>query len=214
MPGGVLRRKTAEVSRGAADTLGSAPPPDYPLARGLVSGLSSAMEAEAEAQPAWEESARPWQSGRPRQQDARQSGYEFQRAGSARRGGGGGRGRRPDWSVPADISALEVTQLCNLFLGWRVRTVWRVSMLKVPSLWCLRPRATRCFGQGLLYALRRSAPFRPRRQHRPPSFQPACTTVAHLARLHIQDRGHLLPACGSHVGAVRDLDDLRRRAAT
>ena len=184
MPRGVLRRKTEEVSRSSADTLGSAPPPEYPLARGLVSGLSSAMEAEA--QPGWEDSGRPWQSGG--QHDARQSGYEFPRAGSTRRGGGG-RGRRPDWSVPADISALEVTQLCNLFLGWRVRTVWQASMLKVrvlvvhvlvvrlggASWWCLRPRETHGVGHGLLHALhahRRSAPFRPQRQHSLPPASP------------------------------------------
>ena len=61
----------------------------------------------------WGESARPRLSGRARQHGARHSGYEFSRAGGARRGGGG-RGRRPDWSVPSDISALEVTPLCNL----------------------------------------------------------------------------------------------------
>uniref|UniRef100_A0A7S0P156 Amino acid transporter transmembrane domain-containing protein n=1 Tax=Calcidiscus leptoporus TaxID=127549 RepID=A0A7S0P156_9EUKA len=43
----------------------------------------------------------------------------------------------PDWSVPSTISALEVTQLCNLFLGWRARNVWMASicMLHLSAMW-------------------------------------------------------------------------------
>ena len=44
---------------------------------------------------------------------------------------------QPDWSVPTSISALEVTQLCTLFLGWRTRTAWISSIcaLHVAAMW-------------------------------------------------------------------------------
>merc|ERR1740117_2044112 len=44
----------------------------------------------------------------------------------------------PDWSVPVDgISALEVSQLCHLFLGRRTRTVWLLAilLLHVSAMW-------------------------------------------------------------------------------
>lgn len=44
---------------------------------------------------------------------------------------------RPDWSVPEAISALEVTQLCTLFLGWRARSAWIASIcaLHISAMW-------------------------------------------------------------------------------
>lgn len=43
----------------------------------------------------------------------------------------------PDWSVPRAISALEVTQLCNVFLGRRMRNAWISSIcaLHVSAMW-------------------------------------------------------------------------------
>ena len=47
--------------------------------------------------------------------------------------------RRPNWSMPAavGISALEVAQLCTLFLGWRARALWLASILAlhVSAMW-------------------------------------------------------------------------------
>ena len=44
---------------------------------------------------------------------------------------------RPNWAVPQAISALEVTQLCTLFLGWRARVGWIASIgaLHVAAMW-------------------------------------------------------------------------------
>ena len=59
------------------------------------------------------------------------------------------RGRRlPDWSVPAVISALEVSQLCNLFLGWRARSLWIVSIccLHIAAMWACCAIWTTCAG--------------------------------------------------------------------
>ena len=43
----------------------------------------------------------------------------------------------PDWSTPVEISALEVAQLCTLFLGWRARAAWIASILAlhVAAMW-------------------------------------------------------------------------------
>ena len=43
----------------------------------------------------------------------------------------------PDWSMPADISALEVAQLCTIFLDWRARALWLTSILAlhVAAMW-------------------------------------------------------------------------------
>ena len=43
----------------------------------------------------------------------------------------------PDYSVPNDISALEVAQLCQLFLGSRARSLWLTSILAlhVAAMW-------------------------------------------------------------------------------
>ena len=44
---------------------------------------------------------------------------------------------QPDWSTPSEISALEVAQLCTLFLGWRMRAYWIGSILclHVAAMW-------------------------------------------------------------------------------
>ena len=39
--------------------------------------------------------------------------------------------------MPEAISALEVTQLCTLFIGWRARTTWIISvcLLHLAAMW-------------------------------------------------------------------------------
>ena len=48
-----------------------------------------------------------------------------------------GGGARPDWSVPDEITALEVTQLCNVFLGPRYRDGWilAICLLHFSAMW-------------------------------------------------------------------------------
>ncbi|KAL1499810.1 hypothetical protein AB1Y20_012495 [Prymnesium parvum] len=67
----------------------------------------------------------------------------------------------PDWSIPDQISALEVAQLCTLFLGWRSRSVWFASIcaLHLVAMWACCAIWITCFHTALTRGAHAAAEF-------------------------------------------------------